>query len=54
MAEIDKINDMVDKLINQKPEEARIDFHDYVTTKIKEITGQTNNNDSDEEKDNEE
>lgn len=53
MAEKDKINDMVDNLINQKPEQAQVDFHDYVTTKIKEITGQTNN-DSDEEKDSEE
>jgi hypothetical protein len=32
----DKIGQMVDALINNKPEEAQISFHDYLGSKMKE------------------
>ncbi len=32
----DKIGQMVDALINNKPEEAQISFHDYLGSKMKD------------------
>ena len=40
MADKDKLNSMIDSLINDKPEEAQIAFHDYLGTKMRvEIQG---------------
>ena len=36
MADTDKLNQMLDALINDKPEEAQIAFHDYLGPKMKE------------------
>lgn len=36
MADKDKIGQMLDALINNKPEEAQINFHDYLGSKMKE------------------
>ena len=39
MADKDKLNDMVDNLIDKKPEQAQVDFHEYLQTKMQEIVG---------------
>ena len=36
MADKDKLSSMVDAIINDKPEEAQIAFHDYLGGKMKE------------------
>ena len=52
MADNSKLNDMVDHLINQKPEQAQVDFHGYIKGKMKEVVSGQKDNESD--KDNEE
>lgn len=49
MADTTKLSDMLDAIINDKPEEAQIAFHDYLGGKMKEQihgeeTPETNNN----------
>ena len=39
MADTDKIRNMLDNLINDKAEQAQVDFHDYLQGKMKEVTG---------------
>ena len=39
MADKEKLRDMLDNLINQKPEQADIDFHDYLRGKMQDVTG---------------
>lgn len=34
-----KLSDMLDNLIDSNPEQARVDFHDYIGDKIADITG---------------
>lgn len=34
-----KLSDMLDNLIDSNPEQARVDFHDYLGNKMAEITG---------------
>ena len=53
MADKAKLNDMVDSLIDQKPEDAQIFFHDYLKTKIGDLGASPGDNES-EIKDNEE
>jgi len=36
MADKDKLNTMLDALINDKPEEAQIAFHDYLSDRMRE------------------
>ena len=36
MADKERLSDMLDALINSKPEEAQIAFHDYLGNKMKE------------------
>lgn len=50
MADTDKLNTMVDDLIHKKPEDAEINFHDYLKTKMQDVvTGEKGTN-SDNEK----
>jgi len=37
MADQDKLRDMLDNLIHDKGEQARVDFHSYVADKMKEV-----------------
>ncbi len=37
MAETEKLSDMVDNLVDEKPEQAQIAFHDYLQGKMKEV-----------------
>lgn len=54
MADKAKLNDMVDSMIGQQPEQAEIDFHDYLATKFRDaVSGEDETIDSD-NKDNEE
>lgn len=56
MADKAKLNDMVDNMIGQSPEQAQIDFHEYLKTKFSDVIGgepEGETNDSD-NKDNEE
>lgn len=39
MSENSKLNDMLDDLINQKPENAQVNFHDYLQGKMREVMG---------------
>ncbi len=34
MADIQKLKDMLDNLINGKPEQAQVVFHDYLKTRV--------------------
>ena len=54
MADTDKLNDMVDNLIDKKPEQAQVDFHEYLQTKMQEIVGRQGGNDNADNTDNEE
>ncbi len=53
MADKSKLNDMVDKLIDQRPEDAQIDFHDYIKSKMEDVmgaeSGETESNNTDKE-----
>ena len=42
MANVDKIRNMLDNLINDKAEQAQIDFHEYLQGKMKEVSGIVN------------
>lgn len=37
MAETDKLRDMLDNLINDKPEQAQVNFHSYLQDKMQEV-----------------
>jgi len=37
MADTDKLRDMLDNLIDDKSEQAQVDFHDYLGDKMKEV-----------------
>lgn len=39
MSDQDKLQNMLDNLINQKPEQAQVDFHDYLQGKMQEVLG---------------
>lgn len=39
-----KLNDMLDDLINQKPENAQVNFHDYLQGKMREVMGNVPSN----------
>ena len=39
MADTDKLRNMLDNLINDKSEQAQVDFHDYLQGKMKDVTG---------------
>ena len=36
-----KLSNMLDNLIDSNPEQAQVDFHDYLQDKIADITGYT-------------
>lgn len=37
MADTDKLQNMLDDLINQKPEQAQVAFHDYLQNKMQDL-----------------
>lgn len=37
MAETDKLRNMLDNLINDKSDQAQVDFHDYLQGKMQEV-----------------
>lgn len=37
MADKEKLRDMLDNLIDDKSEQAQVDFHDYLGDKMKEV-----------------
>lgn len=39
MADKDTLGDMLDNLVHNKPEEAQVNFHDYLEAKVKEVLG---------------
>lgn len=39
MADKDKLRNMLDNLINDKGEQAQVDFHDYLGDKMKDTLG---------------
>lgn len=39
MADRDKLQNMLDNLINDKSEQAQVDFHDFLQSKMKEVVG---------------
>jgi len=39
MADNDKLSDMLDNLIDTNPEQAQMDFHDYLQDKIQDMVG---------------
>jgi len=39
MADSKKLSDMLDNLIDSNPDQAQVDFHDYLQDKMAEITG---------------
>lgn len=39
MADIQKLKDMLDNLINGKPEQAQVVFHDYLKTRVNDKLG---------------
>lgn len=52
MADTSKLTDMLDNLINNKSDQAQVDFHGYLEQKMKEvITPRSFNVDDDSEKD---
>ncbi len=54
MADKAKLNDMVDDFIHKKPEDAEVNFHDYLKTKMQDVVGGEGEVTSSENKDNEE
>ena len=52
MADKEKLNDMLDALINNKPEDAQIAFHDYLGARMREeiqgVSEETSESDTDE------
>jgi hypothetical protein len=47
MADKDKLRNMLDNLINDKSEQAQVDFHDYLGPKMKDTLGVALDNDVD-------
>jgi hypothetical protein len=39
MPDTEKLKDMLDKLVNGKPEMAQVDFHDYLRAKLSGVLG---------------
>lgn len=39
MADKDTLGDMLDNLVQNKPEEAQVNFHDYLQARVKEVLG---------------
>lgn len=39
MTDTQKLKDMLDNLINNKPEQAQVVFHDYLKTKLNGVLG---------------
>lgn len=39
MSETEKLKDMLDKLVNGKPEMAQVDFHEYLRAKLHGVLG---------------
>ena len=39
MADTDALRSMLNNFINDKPEEATLDLHNYLTTKMKDVAG---------------
>lgn len=39
MPDTEKLKDMLDKLVNGKPEMAQVDFHDYLRGKLHGVLG---------------
>ena len=37
MADTDKLKNMLDNLIKDKPEQAQVDFHDYLQGKMQDV-----------------
>lgn len=37
MSDNDKLQNMLDNLINQKPEQAQVNFHDYLQGKMQDV-----------------
>lgn len=37
MAETEKLRNMLDNLIKNKPEQAQVDFHDYLQGKMQDV-----------------
>lgn len=54
MADKAKLNDMVDSMIHQKPEDAQINFHDYMKTKFSDILTKSGDDNNTRNKDKEE
>jgi len=53
MADNEKLNDMLDNLIGKNQDQAQVDFHEYLQSKVQDVvSGQSTNNA--ENKDNEE
>jgi Cdc6-like AAA superfamily ATPase len=46
MSNLDKLKDMLDNIINGKPEQAEVVFHDYLSQKMKERIGNVGTDDS--------
>lgn len=43
MAETDKLKDMLDQLIQDRPEQAQVNFHEYLQGKMREVVQGGNN-----------
>jgi hypothetical protein len=39
MADNNALGDMLDNLVQNKPEEAQVNFHDYLQARVQEILG---------------
>jgi hypothetical protein len=39
MSDNEKLQNMLDNLINNKPEQAQVNFHDYLQTKMQDVMG---------------
>jgi hypothetical protein len=52
MSDKDKLQNMLDNLINQKPEQAQVDFHDYLQGKMQDVMGTGEEQDSEASKEN--
>ena len=54
MADIEKLDDMVDNFIHKKPEDGQVNFHDYLKTKMQDVVGKATGKTDSDNKDNEE
>lgn len=41
MADTSKLRDMLQDLINDKPEQAQVNLHDYLVDKMRDVSGNT-------------